>query len=55
MWSVLPNGGTLALNVTEEMGSMDILQLDVIFVGGGTNRLEILTMRQGNDDTTLKC
>lgn len=55
MWTVLPNGGTLSLNVTEDFGSIDILQLDVTFSGAGTNRLEILTMRNGADDTVLNC
>lgn len=55
MWTVLPNGGTLALNVTENFGSIDIFQLDVTFSGAGTNRLEVLTMRQGNDNTKIDC
>jgi len=55
MWTILANGGTLALNVTEDLGSLDVLDLSVQFVGAGTNRLEILTLRQGNDNSTLNC
>lgn len=55
MWTVLPNGGVLALNVTEHVGSIDLLNLQITFTGGTTNRLEILTMRQGKDNTTLNC
>lgn len=43
-WTILPNS-TLALNVTEHFGTIDVLQLDVMFVGAGTNRLEILTLQ----------
>ena len=55
MWTVLPNGGTLAINVTEDMASMDVLQLDVVFTGGTTNRLEILTLRMGAQSAQLNC
>lgn len=55
MWTVLPNGGTLSLNVTEDLGSLDVLNLAVTFSGVGTNRLEILTLRQGGDNTKLDC
>lgn len=54
-YTVLANGGTLTLNVTEDFGSLDVLQLDVMFQGVGTNRLEILTLRQGGDNTKLNC
>jgi len=54
-YTVLANGGVLTLNVTEDLGSMDILQLDVMFQGVGTNRLEIITMRQGGDNSPLTC
>lgn len=54
MWTVLPNS-TLSLNVTEDFASMDILQLDVMFSGAGTNRLEILTLRPSAENTTLNC
>lgn len=55
MWTVLANGGTLALNVTEDFGSLDILKLSVEFVGAGQNRLEVLTLRQGNDNNEILC
>ena len=55
MWTVLPNGGTLAINVTEDLGSLDVLNLDVVFQGAGTRRLEVLTLRQGNDDSIISC
>jgi hypothetical protein len=55
MWTVLADGGTLALNVTEDLGSIDILNLTVEFVGAGTNRLEVLTLRQGNDNSKIAC
>ena len=54
-YTVLANGGTLALDVTEDLSSMDILQLDVVFQGAGTNRLEILTLRYGGDNAQLNC
>lgn len=54
-YTVLANGGTLTLNVTEDFGSMDVLQLDVMFTGPGTNRLEILTLRYGGDATNINC
>lgn len=54
-YTVLANGGVLTLNVTEDFGSMDVLQLDVVFAAGGTNRLEILTLRMGVDDTNITC
>ena len=54
-YTVLANGGTLTLNVTEDFGSMDILQLDVMFTGAGTNRLEILTLRYGGDNSKINC
>ena len=54
-YTILANGGTLTLNVTEEMGSLDLLQFDVMFQGVGTNRLEIVTLRYGNDNTPIKC
>ncbi len=59
MYTVLPNGGTLALNATETPGNgiatMDILQLMVTFTGGTTNRLEYLVLRPSNDNTPLNC
>lgn len=54
-YTILANGGSLTLNVTEDFGSMDVLQLDVVFQGAGTNRLEVLTMRYGPDDTVIQC
>lgn len=54
-YTVLANGGVLTLNVTEDLGSLDVLQLDVMFIGAGTNRLEILTLRQGGDNSQLNC
>ncbi len=54
-YTVLANGGVLTLNVTEIGGSIDQLQLDVMFVGAGTNRLEILTLRQGTDNYSINC
>lgn len=53
-WTVLPNS-TLSLNVTEDLASMDITQLDVMFTGAGTNRLEILTLRPGAESSVLNC
>ncbi len=55
MWTVLANGGTLAVNVTEHFGSLDVLNLSVEFVGAGTNRLEVLTLRYGNDNSEINC
>lgn len=55
MYTVLANGGTLALNATEQMGTIDILQLMVQFTGAGTNRLEIVVLRPGNDNTPIPC
>lgn len=55
MYTILANGGTLALNVTEDFASMDVLQLDVVFTGAGTNRLEILTLRPSGEHTFLNC
>lgn len=55
MYTLFPNGGILSLNVTEDMGSMDVLQLDVEFTGGTTNRLEIVTLRYGSDNTNINC
>jgi len=54
-YTVLANGGTLTLNVTEDFASMDVLQLDVMFQGAGTNRLEIITIRYGADDAAINC
>lgn len=54
-YTVLPNGGILSLNVTEDFGNMDILQLDVQFTGGTTNRLEIITLRYGADNQNINC
>jgi len=54
-YTILANGGSLALDVTEDFASMDILQLDVMFQGAGTNRLEILTLRYGGDKTVVNC
>ncbi len=54
-YTVLANGGSLTLDVTEDFASMDILQLDVMFQGVGTNRLEILTLRYGGDNVYLTC
>lgn len=54
-YTVLANGGALTLDVTEDFGSLDVLQLDVMFQGAGTNRLEILTLRQGGDNTQINC
>lgn len=54
-YTVLANGGTLSLDVTEDFGSMDILQLDVMFQGAGTNRLEVLTIRYGADAQNVTC
>lgn len=55
MYTVLANGGTLALNVTENYGTIDILQLMVQFTGAGTNRLEIVVLRPSKDSTPLNC
>lgn len=55
LYTVLPNGGILSLNVTEDFGSMDVFQLDVKFIGGTTNRLEIITLRYGADNTNINC
>lgn len=55
MYTVLADGGSLSLNVTEDFGSMDVMNLDVMFQGAGTNRLEILTLRQGGDNTQINC
>lgn len=55
MYTVLANGGSLSLNVTEDLGLMDILKLQVMFVGAGTNRLEILTLRPSAENTVLTC
>lgn len=54
-YTVLANGGVLTLNVTELGGSLDVLQLNVMFSGVGTNRLEILTLRQGADNYSIDC
>lgn len=54
-YTVLPNGGILSLNVTEDWSSMDVLQLDVKFIGGTTNRLEIVTLRYGTDHSQITC
>ena len=58
-YTILPNGGTLALNATETPGdaiaTMDILQLMVQFIGGATNRLEYVVLRPSNDQTYLPC
>lgn len=54
-YTVLPNGGILSLNVTEDWSSMDVFQLDVQFVGGTTNRLEIITLRYGGDNSNVIC
>lgn len=54
-YTVLANGGTLSLNVAEDLTSMDVLQLDVMFQGVGTNRLEILTLRYGGDNVQINC
>ena len=54
-YTVLANGGVLTLNVTELGGSLDVLQLSVMFSGAGTNRLEILTIRQGADNYSINC
>lgn len=54
-YTVLPNGGILSLNVTEDWGSMDVFQLDVQFIGGTTNRLEIITLRYGADNSQITC
>lgn len=55
MYTVRANGGVLTLNVTEDEASIDVLNLSVTFSGAGTNRLEVLTLRQGKDDTQLTC
>jgi len=55
MYTVLANGGSLALDVTEDFATMDILKLQVMFVGAGTNRLEILTIRPAAENTVLTC
>jgi len=54
-YTVLPNGGILSLNVTEDWSSMDVFQLDVTFTGGTTNRLEIITLRYGTDNSYINC
>lgn len=55
MYTVRANGGVLTLNVTEDLGSIDVLNLSITFSGRGTNRLEVLTLRQGKDNTKLEC
>lgn len=54
-YTVLANGGVLTLNATENFASIDQLQLDVMFQGAGTNRLEILVMRYGANDVNINC